>query len=187
MWTMEREIRDAEMLLDAAGSDAAAFAAFYRLFERPVLGFFMRATARPELAADLTAETFARALESAHAFDPARGRADQWLFGIARNVLGSSYRAGRVESAARERLGLPRLVVDDHASDTIARLSDTEDRAARALACLPDEQQSAIEAHVVQGRGYAEIAGELRCSEAVVRQRVSRGLSTLRARLAGER
>lgn len=174
-------------LLAAARSDAQAFAGFYRLFERPLLGFFMRATGRAELAADLAAETFARALESVDSYDPARGRADQWLFGIARNVLGSSYREGRVESAARERLGLPRLVLDDHASETIARLVEGEGRAAVALAHLPEEQQHAIHARVVQGRDYAEIAGELSCSEAVVRQRVSRGLRTLRARLAGER
>ena len=55
-----------------------------------------------------------------------------------------------------------------------------------ALAGLPEEQRRAIHARVVHDREYAEIAGELRCSEAVVRQRVSRGLRTLRARLAGE-
>jgi RNA polymerase sigma factor (sigma-70 family) len=184
---MERDTHKEAALLGAANADGEAFAAFYRHFERQILGFFMRAAARPELAADLTAETFARALESLATYDPAKGRADQWLFGIARNVLGASYRQGRVESAARERLGLPRLVLDDHAVETIARLSEREDHTALALACLPDEQQQAIQARVVEGRDYAEIAGELRCSEAVVRQRVSRGLSTLRARLAGER
>src|SRR6202035_4683343 len=165
---MRCERLDQEMLLGAASSDAQAFAAFYRLYERRVLGFFMRATGRPELAADLTAETFARALEAVASYDPARGRADQWLFGIARNVLGSSYREGWVQSAARRRLGLPRLVLDDHASETIARLTEGEEQAALALARLPPEQRHAIQARVVQDRDYAEIAGELRCSEAVV-------------------
>ena len=81
---MQLDRRDQETLLGAARSDPQAFAAFYRCFERPVLGFFMRATQSAELAADLTAETFARALESLASYDPARGRADQWLFGIAR-------------------------------------------------------------------------------------------------------
>jgi RNA polymerase sigma-70 factor (ECF subfamily) len=179
--------RDEDELLAAARSNPSGFAAFYRHFERPVLGFFMRATGRPDLAADLAAETFARALESIAAFEPSRGRADQWLFGIARNVLADSYRRGRVEVDARARLGLPELILDDHAAETIERLGADDEAAAVALASLPPVQQQAIEQRVLRDRGYAEIAGELRCSEALVRQRVSRGLRALRTRLAGQR
>jgi RNA polymerase sigma factor (sigma-70 family) len=177
---------DEHTLAAAATLGGEGFTAFYRHFERPVLGFFMRATGRPDVAADLTAETFAAALETIERYDPARGRPDQWLFGIARNVLGASLRRGRVESVARERLGLPALVLDDHAATTIARLGDGQ-HAAEALADLPAEQREAIAARVLDERDYADIAGELECSEAVVRQRVSRGLRTLRTRLAGER
>lgn len=187
---MDREMSgsdrvDPEALLVAAGSSAGSFAALYRHFERPVLGFFMRATRDPELAADLTAETFASALESVASYDPSKGRADQWLFGVARNVLGKSYRHGRVDASARERLAMPKLTLDDHALETIARLT-SRDRATHALAELPNEQRHAIEARVLHERDYAEIAGELHCSEAVVRKRVSRGLHALRIRLAGE-
>jgi RNA polymerase sigma-70 factor (ECF subfamily) len=48
---------------------------------------------------------------------------------------------------------------------------------------LPERQRAAVRAHVVDARSYAEIAGELSCSELVVRQRVSRGLSRLRNEL----
>lgn len=184
---MTAEILNAESLLEAARGDAESFAAFYRLFERQVLAFFLRATRRPELAADLAAETFARALESIESYDPDRGRADQWLFGIARNVLGSSYRRGKVESDARERLGMPRLCLSDHESEAIERLTAIQDPVRTTLASLPEEQQHAIKARVLDEREYSEIAGELRCSEALVRQRVSRGLKTLRERIAGER
>lgn len=176
-----------EPSLSAAPSSAAEFTAFYRRFERSVLGFFIRASRRPDLAADLTAETFARALESLAVYDPDRGRADQWLFGIARNVLRTSYRHGRVDAAARERLGLPQLILHDHALEAIARLSTGQDEATLALSKLPDEQRHAIEERVLHEREYAEIATELQCSEAVVRQRVSRGLRALRTRLGGGR
>ena len=189
-WIMQMRGADepeGEALLTAARSGPAAFTAFYRQFERSLLGFFVRATGRADLAADLTAETFARALESVAAYDPARGRPDQWLFGIARNVLAASYRQGRVEAAARERLSLPKLILDDHALEAIMRLSAGRDQATLALAELPPDQQRAIEARVLGEREYGEIAKELQCSEAVVRQRVSRGLRALRTRLAGER
>jgi RNA polymerase sigma-70 factor (ECF subfamily) len=42
-------------------------------------------------------------------------------------------------------------------------------------------------AHVVDEQPYSEIAAEMECSEAVVRQRVSRGLTELRARYSEER
>jgi DNA-directed RNA polymerase specialized sigma24 family protein len=177
---------DEQALAVAARRHPEAYAAFYRHFERPVLAFFHRATGRADLAADLTAETFACALESIGAYDPERGRPDQWLFGIARNVLGKSRRRGRVDAAARQRLGLPPLVLDDAALAAIEGLGGGG-TATLALAELPPEQRAAVSARVLDEREYADIARQLQCSEAVVRQRVSRGLRTLRTRLAGER
>jgi RNA polymerase sigma-70 factor (ECF subfamily) len=48
---------------------------------------------------------------------------------------------------------------------------------------LPEDVRAALGARVLESRDYADIAGELRCSEQVVRKRVSRGLAHLRARL----
>ncbi len=90
-----------DALLLAAVRERAAFGVFYERHERDVLGFFGAVTRRPELAADLTAETFAAALDGVAQFDPQRGTARMWVFGIARNLLSSSARRGRVDSAAR--------------------------------------------------------------------------------------
>jgi RNA polymerase sigma-70 factor (ECF subfamily) len=170
---------------DAAllAGDHEAFGTFYARHEDAVLGFFLRRTRRADLAADLTAETFAAALRGRRTHDSERGEPRAWLFGIARHVLASSLRRGRVEDEARRRLGMERLVLDDEALRRIEELAGA--RALAALAELPVEQQAAVAGRVIGERGYDELAAELDCSESVVRQRVSRGLRTLRARLEG--
>lgn len=171
-----------EALLARAQSDEFAFAEFYRRWERPVAAFFVRAVGSGEVAADLTAEAFAEALSSAGRFDPARGDAAGWLFGIARHLLARSRERGRVENRARVRLGLPPLALDD---ELIAKIEAAggEERALTLLARLPEDQRQALQARVLDERGYEDIAAELQCSESVVRKRVSRGLAALRTRL----
>jgi RNA polymerase sigma-70 factor (ECF subfamily) len=64
-----------EELLTASANDRAAFGEFYERTERVVLGYFGAATRSADLAADLTAETFAAALSSVGRFDVRRGSA----------------------------------------------------------------------------------------------------------------
>ncbi|HEX4344100.1 MAG TPA: sigma-70 family RNA polymerase sigma factor [Solirubrobacteraceae bacterium] len=164
---------------------ARGFELFYERHERAVLAFFVHRTGRSELAADLAAETFARALAGRERYDPAAGPARAWLFGIARHLLADSLRARRVADETRRRLGMAPVALDDEA---LARIDElTADDALAALAGLPAEQQQAVRAHVLDERGYDELAAQLACSPSVVRKRVSRGLKTLRDRLEGQR
>lgn len=176
-------VSDSE-LLQRTVSDPEAFGVFYDRFEREVLGFFYRATRRADVAADLTAEVFAAALESAGAFDPAFGSARGWLFGIARHLLADAWELGRIEDRARRRLGMEPLAMTDELLERIEQLgSERTVSAVELLADLPDDQRQAVTGRVLEERDYAELAGALHCSESVVRQRVSRGLRLLRKRL----
>jgi RNA polymerase sigma factor (sigma-70 family) len=154
-----------------------------------VLVYFLRRASRAEVAADLTAETFAAALSSARRFRPGDSPAVAWLFGIAANKLASSQARGRVEERARRRLGTEPLVLTDEAIERVEALTDAGRQAevlGGLLAGLPEGQREAIRSRVVEERPYEEIASELECSEALVRQRVSRGLRQLRANLGKE-
>lgn len=166
-----------EDLLLATRREPEAYGAFYRRHEEAVVRFFLRRVEDPELAADLTAETFAAALLSSRRFRRRAEPARAWLFGIARNTLSASLRRKRVAARARRRLSLPPLSLSEDLLERIAALSDP---AVDLVDELPDAQREALHARVVEERDYADIAGQLRCSEAVVRKRVSRALSTLR-------
>jgi RNA polymerase sigma factor (sigma-70 family) len=175
---------DDDLLAAAACGDGDAFAAFYRRHTALVLGYLRRRVPEPELAFDLAAETFAAALLSAGRYRPMGAPAASWLLGIAHHKLLESLRRGRVEAAARRKLRLEPVVMED------ADLAAVEERAAAGaaqlealLAQLPDEQRRAVWARVVDEREYGDIAAELECSQQVVRQRVSRGLRTMRLRL----
>jgi RNA polymerase sigma factor (sigma-70 family) len=177
-------------LLAATATRPEAFGVFYRRHVDVVLRYLVAHVRRGDLAADLCAEVFASALESADRFDPGRGPARAWLFTIAHSRLVDSVRRGRVEDRARRRLGMPVRELTDRDIERVEELIDVARGfdADALVADLPEDQRAAVLARVVEEREYAEIAGELQVSEAVVRQRVSRGLAFLRTRLGeGER
>ena len=99
------DVRSDDDLLAATRSEPEAFAVFYRRHVGPLLAYFASRTRDAELAADLTAETFAAALAGAHRHRPERGPAAAWLYGIARRQLSYATRKGAVEDRARRPLG----------------------------------------------------------------------------------
>ncbi len=176
--------RTDEQLLVAALVEPTAFAELYRRHVRDVLVFFARRTPGTDVAADLTAETWAAALAGRSSFDPARGVARGWLFGIAHRQLVTYQRRGAVEARARRRLGMERLELDDVG---LARVEDAiaahAPRAEVLLDELPVEQAGPLRARVLDEHPYERIAADHGISEPAARQRVSRGLATLRTRL----
>src|SRR3954447_15034854 len=100
-----------ELLL--ASPEPAAFEEFYGRHVDTLLGFFARRTRNADLAADLTAETFAAALSARRRYRPDAGAAVAWLFGIAMKKLADAQRRGYAERKARRRLGLERIELTD--------------------------------------------------------------------------
>jgi RNA polymerase sigma factor (sigma-70 family) len=183
------DARSDEDLLAASRAEPDAFAVLYRRHVAALLAYFMRRTRDAELAADLTAETFAAALDGAHRFRAGKGPAAAWLYGIARRQLSHALRRGAVEDRARRRLGMAPLTLTDEAIERVEALAAADATAAilqEGLAALPEDQREAVLARVLDEREYAEIATAARTSESVVRKRVSRGLAGLRSRLEGQ-
>jgi RNA polymerase sigma-70 factor (ECF subfamily) len=175
--------REAELLRRIAAGDEGAFSDFYRSHLAGVVAFFARRVPARELAFDLAAETFAAVVEGAGSF---HGEAPPaaWLYGIARNKLRASLRRGRVEDAARRRLALEPVSLDDADLERVREQAAVgREQLARQLAALPELTRRALLARVVEEREYSDIAASLECSEQVVRQRVHRGLMRVRAGL----
>ena len=176
------ERSDVELLGSGVPSD---FGLFYDRHLGVVRSYVASRIWQPDLVFDLVAETFARALEKRSQFDPGRGPAVGWLLGIARNLIVDSARRGQVEAVSRVRLGMAAVEVDDEQLMRIAARGTGDLNA--ALGSMPADQREAVLRRVVLDESYSTIAERLRCSEQVVRKRVSRGLASLRANLEEEK
>jgi RNA polymerase sigma factor (sigma-70 family) len=175
---------DAELLSAIASRDGGAFTTFYRRHVPMVLAYLLRQTQDRETAADLSAEVFAAVLLAAHRYASQHESAAPWVIAIARNKLLMSLRRGRVEARARQRLGFEPVLLEDEDLDRMEQIALAGGgRLVQLFEGLPEDERAAIRSRVIDERPYGENAGELTCSEMVVRKRVSRGLARMRAQL----
>jgi RNA polymerase sigma-70 factor (ECF subfamily) len=167
--------------------DFDVFAAFYDANAERVLVFFARRCVDGDVAADLTAETFARAYAGRDLYrGHSDGEAEGWLFGIARNLLADYLRRGGTEREAIERLGIevPALSQEEYARiDELAGMDAIRTVVAERFDRLSEEQREAVRLRVVEEVAYSEVARRLEISEEAARARVSRGLKQLAVHL----
>ncbi|UJA19348.1 RNA polymerase sigma factor [Thermoleophilia bacterium SCSIO 60948] len=171
------------------GLSDQAFLELYDAQVERVTAFFVRRVVDPEIALDLTAETFAQALRSRTGFRGEPGAPlNAWLYAIASHQLSRYFRRGRLERTALKRAGIDPPHPTEADIERIEELASIEDlRAAvrREMSALPPEQRRAIELRIVNELPYSSIAQRLDISEPTARARVSRGLRSMQAALAG--
>jgi RNA polymerase sigma-70 factor (ECF subfamily) len=172
------ERTDTELLI-ASRKDPDAFTELYRRHAEDLLRYFARRTLDPETAAELTAETFAEAFASRRTYSDEGVNGVAWIYGIARHRLGRFFRTGRIEAAARRKVGMPERELPPEDYERIEDLIDfapIRDALTGALETLKPEQRDAMRLRVIDELSYPEVAERLGCSETNARQRVSRGL-----------
>jgi RNA polymerase sigma-70 factor (ECF subfamily) len=171
---------DAE-LIRRARWDPDALAELYLRYRDELYRWF-RSRVPEAAASELTAELFAQVALGLKRFrDEAGGSAAPWLYGIAKNLLRRYREKGRVEEAARRRLGMPIEAYELDVERIDARLAAAElgPNLASGLATLPRDQRDALELRVIEERPYAEVASLLGCTETAARLRVMRALGKL--------
>ena len=169
--------------------DDVGFSRLYRSAAQDLLVFFARRTYDADAAADLMAESFAKAYLGRRRF---RGSTEEearaWLFGIARRRFAMYVRRGKAERRALRRLGLerPQLVEWEYARiEELAGLDAMRGPLAEHLGRLAPTQRSAVELRVVRELPYPDVADRLGISEQAARARVSRALRALGSALDG--
>ena len=174
-----------EELLAAIATGPGALAEFYRRHVARVTGMGVRRFGNPEDVADFVATVFLEVLRSADSFDPARGTAVAWLYGVGSNVATAMYRQRSRDVQAERRMS-GRALLD---SDDYARVEERIDAAARlrqtylAMRDLPERDRRLLELVAVDGLSTREAARTLMLTPVAARVRLSRSRRRLRAAL----
>lgn len=163
------------------GTDPDAFELFYLKHLGAVERFVARRVDDPHAAADLVADTFLAAIESAESFDPGSGSVRAWVYGIARNTVLMEHRQRSRRSRATDRAGRRRDLQPDAIENATARL-DAQRQARdlyRRLDKLSAGPRAVFELVVLDELSVAEAATALRIKPGTARVRLHRAHQAL--------
>jgi RNA polymerase sigma-70 factor (ECF subfamily) len=175
-------VRREQAELAEIATDPEAFEAFYRRHVEAVALFLARRVADPHTVADLVADVFLAALDSAHTYRSGLGSEIGWLYGVARNTLSAESRRAVRELRLANRIGGRRLLD----ADDVSRMEDRIDaeaparRAIEAMAGLPGSERAVLELVAIDQLSVGEAAVALGIRQGTARVRLHRARQALR-------
>jgi RNA polymerase sigma factor (sigma-70 family) len=175
--------RTAEHRRQAAGAGATAeFERLYRANVAAVTAYFARRSTDPHVVADLTADTFVEVITHFGSFDPRKGSARAWVFGVARRVYASYCEAYSQQQHKMQRLAGRRDLDPDQVEELLDRI-DAERAGGdlvSGLARLPERDRAVVELVDIAGLRPKEAATALGLAPGTVRMRLMRARARLR-------
>lgn len=188
-----RPAAETEFIERLKNGDADAFDALVVRHSAAVYALLFRLTENHEEAADLTQETFLRALKAIKSF---RGEANlkTWLYRIAVNESRNRFRwwkRRRIEKmiSLDAPVGNSETTLSETFSSNCANpeqeilRGEREDALRRALQSLPEIFRQAVVFCDIEGLSYEEIASALEINVGTVKSRIARGREELRRKL----
>lgn len=166
------------------GTDPDLFDAFYSEHLEDLQRFVARRVGDRERAADLTAEIFLAAIDSAHRYQP-RGTPKSWLYGIARVVVANDRRRSARQRAREERLRGSALLDEEEAARIDARIDAGAEsrRLYEAMDRLPEAERAVLELVAIDELTVAEAATAVGVRAGTARVRLYRARRKLRTEL----
>lgn len=182
------EVPDEVLLRRLAEGDEEAFRVFYARHHGPVFRFALHMTGRAEAAEEVVQESFMALLREARKYDPGRGAAPAFLFGIARNHV------HRLLDADGRYIAFPEEGPDGarpaagfavHAPDFSGEIERAEisTQVRRAVLSLPERYREVITLCDLEEMDYERAALILACPIGTVRSRLNRAREMLAGKL----
>ena len=163
--------------IQAAQRDRAEFARLYERYVDRIFAYVYTLTRNRELAEDVTAATFARAIEELPRFEWRGVPYSAWLYRVASNLVARERRRPRWAELE------PDAVIDaiDPAEEVERKSRDQEIR--EQVASLPADQRQAVMLRFGGGLSNREIGEIMGRSEGAIKLLTFRALTSLRKKL----
>jgi RNA polymerase sigma factor (sigma-70 family) len=171
--------------LRAIGTDPELFEVFYREHVEEIQRFVASRVGDRERAADLTAEIFLAAIDSAHRYRLRSGTPKAWLYGIARALVANDRRRRGRERAREERFRGSALLDEEDAARMDARIDAAAQsrRLYAAMDSLSEDERAVMELVAIDELTVAEAAAAAGVRPVTARVRLHRARRKLRTEL----
>src|SRR5262245_43756822 len=144
---------DEALLAGFATGDARSAAAFVRRFQGRVYGLALTIVRQPQVAEEVSQETFARVWRHAGAYDARKGRVSTWLLSITRNLAIDVTRMRRLDPVDPEVIEAELSVHGQTPGvDEMGVQPDERSQLRGAIAELPEDQRRALVLAAYTGR-----------------------------------
>jgi RNA polymerase sigma-70 factor, ECF subfamily len=167
---------DGGLALRLRQRDPATWEALYREVYPRLRAFAVKRVGEHK-AADVVAETMAKAVASVDRFDPTGPGVPAWIFGICRHVIADHYRS----DARAQRQPIAETVASEPLGDKMER-SEEAHAMRQAYDMLSEEDREILDLRVIAGLSAEEVASVLDRKPGTIRMAQSRALGRLRNR-----
>ncbi|MBM3841535.1 MAG: RNA polymerase sigma factor [Verrucomicrobia bacterium] len=159
----------------------ASFEKLVEQFESQIFNFLLRLTGNRHDAEDLTQDTFVKAYQNIHRYQPAYAFA-AWLFTIAKRTAFSHFRAAKPMEEIRSD-----LQTDSHDPSTALEKQDDSRSLWELAKKLKPKQHEALWLRYGEGFSIAEVARIMKTNQIHVKVLLHRARTALAARLQRDR
>ncbi|MBN1999688.1 RNA polymerase sigma factor [candidate division KSB1 bacterium] len=174
--------------IQAAQNRAEDFEPLFNRYHDMIFHYCLRRTWNEQLARDLTANTFLKALENIKRYYWQGTAFSSWLYRIAINEINQNYRKIKrmVPLSLQKKMDLPDEKQPDSdllAEEEMKKQRDQIQRVHAVLLRLNSKYQAVLSLRYFENKSMKEISEILNIPENTVKTRIRRGLITLKKRL----
>lgn len=171
------ELEAERLLIEAAQRDRAAFAPLYERYVEQIFAYAHTLTRNRELAEDVTASTFAKAIEELPRFEWRGVPYSAWLYRVASNLVARQARRPAWSDLDAHQ------PVDEASPELIVEQRSRAAEVRTAVSKLPEEQRQAVLLRFGGDLRNREIAEIMERSEGAVKLLTFRAMTSLRKQL----